>query len=96
MAKPATSLRDILGQRVDSDRILQDFVTRFFDRWDQLETDASGAIAEILTEVRRRCIQIGQKTTVREGFGTVTGLCTGIADDGSLILETRDGIRHVR
>jgi len=85
--QPAVSLQDIVGRSVDSEAILQDVVARFWERLDRFDTD------EILTEVRRRCIQIGRETTVRGG---ISGLCTGIAADGALILETPTGIRHIR
>jgi BirA family transcriptional regulator, biotin operon repressor / biotin---[acetyl-CoA-carboxylase] ligase len=50
-------------------------------------------VADVVNEVRRRCVTIGRKVRVELSSGDVHGTAVGLADDGALIVETDSGVQ---
>jgi len=83
----ATSLSDVAGELLDSQRVLIMLL--------QHVEDAIAAIDADLQGLQRRwqelCILSGRQVTLETSEGTLTGICQGIADDGALLVETPQG-----
>ncbi len=82
LSQIATTLFDETGQQFPLDgvlvQVLQQMEERFSDR-------------KIATRFRELCILTDKQVTIDVGNRTQTGLCTGIDDDGALVLQTNDG-----
>lgn len=90
--RPITSLIDLSGEPVALPELIVDFLWRFQCELTKLADDA----ASVVREAGRRCFQSGKNVRVRRGDELLSGRCTGLAPDGSLRLETADGIVDVR
>jgi len=85
----ATSLRELTGRTHDRTALLVALLTALEQRLAELY-QTPVAIARRANEL---CLQRGQTLTVAVGQTRVVGQCTGIGDDGTLVLDTPDGRR---
>jgi BirA family biotin operon repressor/biotin-[acetyl-CoA-carboxylase] ligase len=59
------------------------------------ETEREGT-ARMLAVYREKCASVGRTVTVETDTETLTGLCSGIGEEGELILDTPEGPRRFR
>ncbi|MBL8827548.1 MAG: biotin--[acetyl-CoA-carboxylase] ligase [Planctomycetaceae bacterium] len=90
LAAIVTTLRDLTTLEHDRTGVLVDLIGHFERRLDQLGT----APLELGQECDRRCLQHGRTLTIEIGGMRTTGVCAGIAEDGSLLLDTAEGPRR--
>ncbi|MFI5040504.1 MAG: biotin--[acetyl-CoA-carboxylase] ligase, partial [Acidimicrobiales bacterium] len=97
IAALAVDLDELAGRRVHRSEVLDALLVELALRYDRL--------GSVLEEYRSRCSTIGQRVRVTQARGEVVGLAVGIADDGSLLVETGSGatvavsagdVEHVR
>ena len=84
----AVTLRDLTGRQHDQTAVLIDLLRRLDEQFAKLRENpaAVAAAADAL------CLQRGQTVTLQWNDHATTGLCRGIAPDGTLLLETPTGI----
>lgn len=85
------SLGDEVGAPLDRTGVLNELL-------EALETafnDLGRAREDLATTADELCTQRGTSLTLTVGDERVTGLCTGIAPDGALVLETPSGRRTI-
>lgn len=82
-----TSLAEATGSDVDRDDLVVAVLVALRRRVVEL---ASGP-GPVRAAYRRACDTLGEQVRVDLGSRVVTGRASGIADDGSLVLETADG-----
>lgn len=87
----ATTLRDLSGSLFDPTEILVELLQTLDQILGQLP-DRPEAIAQ---QANAWCVQREQPLTVEQGTRLVQGTCTGIADDGSLVLQTDAGVQRI-
>ncbi len=87
----ADSLINVTGSEIDMNTLLREF----FEKFEHIYTCLSGD--EIIEEYSRVCITVGEKVAVHYNTeGTVfEGRCVGVRNDGTLDIETADGIVNV-
>jgi len=83
------TLRDLTGREQSRTEVLLDVLTALADLLDRLRADP----AAVAHEANARCLQRGQWLRVEVGARLVEGRCLGIARDGALLIETREGQR---
>ena len=83
----ADSLKNLLGEEVDSDIILKEFFSNFEHVYLNLTKE------EILKEYIDSCITVGSEVALHYNSDSepVRGRCVGVFDDGSLVVETAEG-----
>lgn len=79
------------GAAIDQAELLSRVVKNFFDLIGAMEREGT---APILFEYRERCASVGRVVKVESGSETLTGLCSGIGENGELLLETPEGTRR--
>ena len=89
-ADGATSLADLSGGPVDREALLQ-VLLEALDR----EVVAIEAGASPLERYRRRCATLGTMVEVVTGETTVAGEAVDLDPNGSLVVASADGARHV-
>ncbi|MDR1649967.1 MAG: biotin--[acetyl-CoA-carboxylase] ligase [Synergistaceae bacterium] len=72
----------------DAAALLSRVVRIFFERIGALER---GESARLLKLYREKCASVGRTVTVETDSETLTGLCSGIGDEGELVVETPGG-----
>lgn len=82
----ATTIREVLGQRVDNEALLDSTLKALSRLYTRPEGDE-----EILARYRESCSTIGQTVRIRTGQGVLEGTATGVNPDGRLTVETEDG-----
>lgn len=82
-----TTLRDLTNVEHDRTRVLVELLQRFAARLEQL----AAAPDQLGRDAHHRCLQIHQRLTISVGQQETTGICSGIADDGALLLDTPTG-----
>ena len=87
LKQTATTLLELTGVPHDQTTILLTLLARLEGNLAQLASEPGriGARADAL------CLQHGKTLTLSSGSRPVTGRCAGIATDGALLLDTRDG-----
>jgi biotin-(acetyl-CoA carboxylase) ligase len=70
--------------------LLSRVVKIFFDRIDAMESEGTTRMLEVY---REKCVSVGRTIIVETETETLTGTCSGIGDEGELILETPCGPR---
>ena len=88
LQKDATSLKNELNTEINGAMLVQKFLLKFEDLYNQFE---EGKFPEILDKWRGLSKTIGSKVEVRTRGKTVRGEAVGINKDGILILELEDG-----
>ena len=90
LRNPATTLREVLGPdvKIDIDLIVGDLV-RYLDR--ALSVYTNEGIKPFLDAIDRRLLWKGEKVEA----GSETGKVIGIGKDGSLILDTKSGLKSI-
>ncbi len=81
------TLRDLTGKKFDQTDVLVTLVRRMEQEFLNLRNDATSAAAR----ADQWCLDRGRTLTLESGNRKITGLCRGIAADGSLRLETAGG-----
>jgi len=81
------TLPDLTGSPLPRQRLLVEFLPRLFRLLATTATDPG----ECVTRYRARCALDGHPVTVHRGDERLTGLCRGIATDGTLVLDTAGG-----
>jgi len=79
------------GDKIDLEKLLSRVIGNFFDWIYKME---SGGVEPMLLAYRKKCASIGCVVRVETGSETLTGICSGIGNDGELLLETPEGTRH--
>ena len=82
---------DLTGSPLPRERLLVDFLPRLFALLAATAVDPEAFVARY----RARCGLDGHPVTVYRGDDRLTGLCRGIAADGTLVLDTSSGRVHV-
>jgi len=88
LQKDATSLKNELDTEINGAMLVQKFLLKFEDLYNQFK---EGKFPEILSEWRLLSKTIGNNVEVRTRGKTVRGEAVGINKDGILILELEDG-----
>ena len=89
--KKIVTIPDLTGSPLPRQRLLVDFLPRLFDLLAATVLDAESFVARY----RARCGLDGHPVTVFRGDERLTGICRGIASDGTLVLDTPSGRVHV-
>ena len=89
--KKIVTLPDLTGSPLPRERLLVDFLPRLFALLAATAVDPEAFVARY----RARCGLDGHPVTVFRGDERLTGLCRGIAADGTLVLDTSSGRVHV-
>ncbi len=89
----ATTLQHILNRPIDLPRLFG-YLLGQLEFWYIRLCDQG--FAAINREYRRLCTQLGQKLTVTIGKEQFTGVAKDIGVDGSLVLHTISGRKHIR
>ena len=87
LAAIVTSLVEISDAPPDRGDFLLDILRRFDARLDELSRSPE-LVGHRANEL---CLQLGARLTLRTGTRQVSGICTGIAHDGALLLDTLAG-----
>jgi BirA family biotin operon repressor/biotin-[acetyl-CoA-carboxylase] ligase len=90
VAERAIALADVLGEFLNLGDVLARVLERFSFEWRSLQ-DADNQLVERL---RTRCTLSGRCVAMDLAGERIAGLCRGIADDGSLLIETEIGPRR--
>jgi len=83
----ATTLRDLTGRPHDPTSILVELLRHLERVFRQLVSDPAGVAAR----ADALCLQRGEILALESGNRTIDGRCAGIAPDGALVLDTREG-----
>lgn len=90
----ATSLGQVAGAaRIDRTSLLTSYLQGLDHRCDALDDPAEHQ--QLLDDYRRACSTLGRHVSVDLGAEQLVGTATGIAHNGSLILETDTGAREL-
>jgi len=89
--KKIVTVPDLTGSPLPRERMLVDFLPRLFALLAATAVDPEAFVARY----RARCGLDGHPVTVFRGDERLTGLCRGIAADGTLVLDTSSGRVHV-
>jgi BirA family biotin operon repressor/biotin-[acetyl-CoA-carboxylase] ligase len=89
----ATTLQHIMSRPVDLPRLFG-YLLGQLEFWYVRLRDKG--FASINREYRRLCTQLGQSVTVTVGKEQLSGVVKDIGTDGSLILDTDSGRKHIR
>lgn len=87
----AISVLDALGRSVDLQQTLVEIVNAVIARVEIVESMSE----ELLSEMRRLDVLNGQRLIWKLGDNEISAIGNGIANDGSLIIETDNGKKHV-
>ena len=79
------------GIRIDQVKLLSLVVGNFFDWICAMERDG---VEQMLLSYREKCASIGRIVRVETDSEILTGLCTGIGNEGELLIEAPDGTRR--
>jgi BirA family biotin operon repressor/biotin-[acetyl-CoA-carboxylase] ligase len=91
VATIVASLVDELGSPTDRTDLLADLLSALEASLDRLANEREG-LAKLADEL---CLQRGRPLNVQVGEERIAGICTGIADDGALKLDTPAGRRTI-
>ena len=89
--KKIVTVPDLTGSPLPRERLLLDFLPRLFALLAATAVDPEAFVARY----RARCSLDGHPITVFRGDERLTGICRGIAADGTLVLDTSSGRVHV-
>ena len=89
----ATSVRIATGRHCDRIAIAAALFNRLDSRY--MEAESNG-FAAMRSEYEKYSALTGKKVAVIESAARISGIVTGVGDDGALILETASGQRRVR
>ncbi|TWU36000.1 biotin--[acetyl-CoA-carboxylase] ligase [Novipirellula artificiosorum] len=87
---PPQSLYGATGRRMSRFEVLEAMIQNLTEATEQLRQSPM----IILTEFRNRCMLTGKQISFRESGDDCQGNCRGIADDGSLMIQTASGLRN--
>jgi len=85
------SLTQIAGRRISRYEILEPLVESIITAIDESLVSP----ANFVQEFRGRCLLTGREITFRHRDAEKSGLCQGIADDGTLLVKTSEGTQVV-
>ena len=78
------------GEKADRVELLSRVVKNFFGWIDAMESEGTARMLEVY---REKCVSVGRTVKVETETESLTGTCSGIGDEGELILETPCGPR---
>jgi BirA family biotin operon repressor/biotin-[acetyl-CoA-carboxylase] ligase len=83
-------------KELDETALLPRNLKAYFGWVSRMESDGikDGGIASMLEVYRGKCASIGRVVKVETDTETLTGTCSGIGDDGELIVDTPSGTRR--
>jgi BirA family biotin operon repressor/biotin-[acetyl-CoA-carboxylase] ligase len=87
LASIVTTLRDLTGVVHERTRLLVALLQHFEARLKQLASEPH----QLGRDAHHRCLQIHERLTISVGQQETTGICSGIGDDGALLLDTSTG-----
>ncbi len=87
----AVSLQQLLGRRVDRCELLAELLNSFEELYALIHVTPE----QLIARYRERCATLGKKVRVHMLQEDVEGAAVSIAEDGSLVIETRHGLRRV-
>lgn len=90
LLQKATSLKIELGRDVDCAILLKKILEELESRYEQLSCFPSSTIIE---EWKKKSLLFGKKITVLESEFSYTATAVDVANDGSLIIQTDDGMK---
>jgi len=85
----ATSLHDQTGSTVDRTALLIELLQNL----KSCLQESVAAPEEFGRRFGELCLQLGHELTLESGGQVTSGICGGVAVDGAMILETRDGFQ---
>ncbi len=85
------TLADLTGKPHDH----TDLIVSMMDNFEAALASLSAPMAQLGERFDLLCLQRGDTLTVYQGEQQITGRCTGIGVDGSLLLDTADGRREI-
>ena len=91
LQRSAISLIDYDGQRRDLSEVLLALLERIEARWRLL---AQRGFSSLIEDWRKRSYLDGRTVRLNSGPQTVVGRCTGIDEDGALLLQTESKLRR--
>jgi len=92
-----SELKDSFGwlcedeKKIDRVKLLSRVVENFFDWVYLMEREG---IRHMLEEYREKCASVGRAVRVETDSETLTGLCSGVGNDGELLVETLERTRR--
>jgi BirA family transcriptional regulator, biotin operon repressor / biotin---[acetyl-CoA-carboxylase] ligase len=86
----ATSLKLETGNEIDRAMLLRRILEEAEQRYEQLSRFPS---RQIINDWKRKSLHFGKKITVLEHEFTYSATALDVADDGSLIIQTEDGLK---
>jgi BirA family biotin operon repressor/biotin-[acetyl-CoA-carboxylase] ligase len=92
LAGAARALVDLDSRPRDLTEVLLAILDRLDQRWREL---ADGEFPTMAEQYRQRCLLTGRTLTIQTGSTLVVGRCLGIADDGTLKVQTEAGARQI-
>ncbi len=88
VAARATSLRQATGNKTVRQAVLEAFLGDF--------TTRLANPSAVIEAARKACVLTGHRVTLADGDRTTIGTCRGIADDGALLIRTREEVLECR
>ncbi|QDV85104.1 Bifunctional ligase/repressor BirA [Stieleria magnilauensis] len=89
---PPASIAEIANRRVSRETLLAAHAESLSEMLGELDDGPD----EMVRQYRSRCALAGHDLSLKQSNETITGYCTGIADDGSLELIVDGNRRHFR
>jgi BirA family biotin operon repressor/biotin-[acetyl-CoA-carboxylase] ligase len=89
LSQTAISLREATGQYLPLHRVLLKIICQTLRYMDRLAQDDPRLPALWQDD----CNLVGKQVRIENGSARTQGLCRGIAKDGALLVDTRDGIQ---
>jgi BirA family biotin operon repressor/biotin-[acetyl-CoA-carboxylase] ligase len=83
----ATSMADELGFEVPREEVLAAFANRFEELWEEAKTGSRRPFEAW----KARLVTLGAEVTATGAEGAIAGVAVDVRDDGTLVIETRDG-----
>ncbi len=85
----ATSMADELGFEVPREEVLAAFANHFEELWEEAKTGSRRPFEAW----KARLVTLGAEVTATGAEGAITGVAVDVNDDGTLVIETREGTR---
>ena len=86
----ATTMSEVAGRTVERWAVLRDLVERFRERIAEWREHPQ----ELVKLYQQRCFLTGRNVRVQQGIQTIAGVCQGINEQGTLVVETSPGVRQ--
>jgi BirA family transcriptional regulator, biotin operon repressor / biotin---[acetyl-CoA-carboxylase] ligase len=91
LREKATALCDAAGGEFDLSEVLSHVIARILRRIH----DYADPTHRFIAEFRRYCLLTGRTVRIEQGSTLITGQCQGIAEDGTLLVQTETGLKQI-